>query len=308
MINTSSIKNVTNIIFFSIIVYLLYDLIDYDLLKETIYQFNFSHLLIISALFLLRPLMKTYRWFIIIKNFSKIKFIDFFRNTILGLSIDVFTSSPIALEITRVIKIKKEIGFKQSLILILFDRIYTLTFRIISLGIIVVAYSFFYIKQIFFEVLLILIFLTLLIFFLNYNFKKIVNLSIFRKYIKHDIKEILNIFYKTKKKFFQLFLINFIILFVNITLYYLIFKSLNKDTNFFDLSIFISIVDFITQFQFIVFGLKEFTTVYFSNFININHEVALVGALVHRVLDSFNIVFLYGIFNLFTFKNKKKLS
>ena len=250
--------------------------------------------------------MKTYRWFIIVRHYSEIKFIDFFRNIVLGLSFDIFTSSPIALEITKVIKIKKEIGLKKSVTLIFFDRIYTLIFRIISLEIMVVLYSFFYIEQIFSEVLIIFLITVIFVFFLNSNLEKFLSLKFFKKFIKADVSKILKIYKTTKVNFIELFFINFIILLANILLYYLIFKSLNNDTNFFDLSIFISIIDFLTQFQFIIFGFKEFTTVYFSNFININNEIAFAGAIIHKVLDSFNIIFLYGIFHLFKFKTKNK--
>ena len=305
MFKINKLKNIINIIFFSLIIYFFYNLIDFDLLKQTVSEFKFSYLLAIFTILLSRPLMKTYRWFIIIRNYSKIKFIDFFRNIILGLSFDIFTSSPIALEITKVIKIKNEIGLKKSITLIFFDRIYTVIFRIISLGIMVVLYAFFYIKEIFSEILIIFLLKTLFFFFLNFNLEKVLNLIIFKKFIKIDISEILNIYKRTKVNFLELFFINFIILLANIILYYLIFKSLNNNINFFDLSIFISILDFLTQFQFIIFGFKEFTTVYFSNFININHEVAFAGAIIHKVFDSFNIIFLYGIFNLFRLNVKK---
>tara|TARA_B100000787_G_scaffold158000_1_gene135142 strand:+ start:14 stop:937 length:924 start_codon:yes stop_codon:yes gene_type:complete len=302
----NKLKNIVNIIFFSLIVYFFYNLIDFDLLKETVFEFKISYLFVIFSIFLLRPLMKTYRWFIIVRHYSEIKFIDFFRNIVLGLSFDIFTSSPIALEITKVIKIKKEIGLKKSVTLIFFDRIYTLIFRIISLEIMVVLYSFFYIEQIFSEVLIIFLITVLFVFFLNSNLEKFLSLKFFKKFIKADVSKILKIYKTTKVNFIELFFINFIILLANILLYYLIFKSLNNDTNFFDLSIFISIIDFLTQFQFIIFGFKEFTTVYFSNFININNEIAFAGAIIHKVLDSFNIIFLYGIFNLFKFKTKNK--
>ena len=302
----NKLKNIVNIIFFSLIVYFFYNLIDFDLLKETVFEFKISYLFVIFSIFLLRPLMKTYRWFIIVRHYSEIKFIDFFRNIVLGLSFDIFTSSPIALEITKVIKIKKEIGLKKSVTLIFFDRIYTLIFRIISLEIMVVLYSFFYIEQIFSEVLIIFLITVIFVFFLNSNLEKFLSLKFFKKFIKVDVSKILKIYKTTKVNFIELFFINFIILLANILLYYLIFKSLNNDTNFFDLSIFISIIDFLTQFQFIIFGFKEFTTVYFSNFININNEIAFAGAIIHKVLDSFNIIFLYGIFNLFKFKTKNK--
>tara|TARA_B110000971_G_C20004020_1_gene498231 strand:- start:968 stop:1891 length:924 start_codon:yes stop_codon:yes gene_type:complete len=302
----NKLKNIVNIIFFSLIVYFFYNLIDFDLLKETVFEFKISYLFVIFSIFLLRPLMKTYRWFIIVRHYSEIKFIDFFRNIVLGLSFDIFTSSPIALEITKVIKIKKEIGLKKSVTLIFFDRIYTLIFRIISLEIMVVLYSFFYIEQIFSEVLIIFLITVIFVFFLNSNLEKFLSLKFFKKFIKADVSKILKIYKTTKVNFIELFFINFIILLANILLYYLIFKSLNNDTNFFDLSIFISIIDFLTQFQFIIFGFKEFTTVYFSNFININNEIAFAGAIIHKVLDSFNIIFLYGIFNLFKFKTKNK--
>jgi len=302
----NKLKNIVNIIFFSLIVYFFYNLIDFDLLKETVFEFKISYLFVIFSIFLLRPLMKTYRWFIIVRHYSEIKFIDFFRNIVLGLSFDIFTSSPIALEITKVIKIKKEIGLKKSVTLIFFDRIYTLIFRIISLEIMVVLYSFFYIEQIFSEVLIIFLITVIFVFFLNSKLEKFLSLKFFKKFIKADVSKILKIYKTTKVNFIELFFINFIILLANILLYYLIFKSLNNDTNFFDLSIFISIIDFLTQFQFIIFGFKEFTTVYFSNFININNEIAFAGAIIHKVLDSFNIIFLYGIFNLFKFKTKNK--
>ena len=75
---------------------------------------------------------------------------------------------------------------------------------------------------------------------------------------------------------------------------------------YFEISIFVPLIDFVSQMQFMFIGLKEFSTVYFSKYINITNEIALTGALSHRVFDAISVIFLFVIFNFLNTNSKIK--
>jgi len=240
-------------------------------------------------LFLMLPLLMTIRWFIIVSNFSKIKFIDFFRNIVAGFSFSLIFSSTLAIEAAKFVKIKKELGNKKSIILIFIDKFLALFFKIIFILFILIIYLYYYIdSNINYLIISVISFLFLIIIFLNFN-KLILLFSgkIFDKIAKVIKKEIL-----------KLFFVNLLIQSLNIFIYFLIFLFLEKKFQIIELSILVPLVELLSQFQFLVFGMKELSTVFLFGYLDISKELALVGALMYTFVDYLIVISLYLFLNI----------
>ena len=92
---------------FFLVVYLFLKFINQENFLLLFKKINIKEIFIIYLFFLILPLLMTIRWFIIVSNFSKIKFIDFFRNIVTGFSFSLIFSSTIAIEVAKFIKVKK---------------------------------------------------------------------------------------------------------------------------------------------------------------------------------------------------------
>ena len=288
------------IISFFIIIYLFYKFINTGDFLSILYAIALTDILPIFLIYLSLPILITFRWYLVINNFSKIKFIDLLRNIISGFSFSLILSSALVIDAAKFIKIKKEIGSKNSFILVGIDKILVLFLKVIFIFLFLIFYF------ILFENLnnkisfLFLIVLSFLFFF----FIKIDNLIFYfcSKFLKRkETKNIKLIFAKIKKNIPKLILTNFIILLINTSIYFLIFLSLGGNLLFFELLIFVPIIELLGQFSFIIVGMKELSTVLLLSFFNINTELALAAALIYLFLEYLVVITLYIIFKL----NKK---
>ena len=156
--------------------------INLDDLSLIFNSIKIKDIIIIFILFLLRPILITVRWFILVRNFTNIYFLDFFKNIILGSSLNFITSSSIALDVVKFAKIQKDLGLNKSIFLVILDKFYALIFKIFFLILIFNLFNFFIIKTYIFEFLIISISLPLTIFFfrnkLLSNFYKLVKKKI----------------------------------------------------------------------------------------------------------------------------------
>ena len=274
---------------FFLVVYLFLKFINQKNFLLIFTKINIKDVFIIYALFLMLPLLMTIRWFIIVSNFSKIKFIDFFRNIVTGFSFSLIFSSTLAIEAAKFIKIKKELGNKKSIILIFIDKFLALFFKIIFILFILIIYLYYYIdSNINYLIISVISFLFLIIIFLNLN-KLILLFSgkIFDKILKVIKKEIL-----------KLFFVNLLIQSLNIFIYFLIFLFLEKKFQIIELSILVPLVELLSQFQFLVFGMKELSTVFLFSYLDISKELALVGALMYTFVDYLIVISLYLFLNI----------
>ena len=274
---------------FFLVVYLFLKFINQKNFLLIFTKINIKDVFIIYALFLMLPLLMTIRWFIIVSNFSKIKFIDFFRNIVAGFSFSLIFSSTLAIEAAKFIKIKKELGNKKSIILIFIDKFLALFFKIIFILFILIIYLYYYIdSNINYLIISVISFLFLIIIFLNLN-KLILLFSgkIFDKILKVIKKEIL-----------KLFFVNLLIQSLNIFIYFLIFLFLEKKFQIIELSILVPLVELLSQFQFLVFGMKELSTVFLFSYLDISKELALVGALMYTFVDYLIVISLYLFLNI----------
>ena len=285
---------------FFIIIYLFYKFINTGDFLSILYAIGLTNILPIFLIYLSLPILITFRWYLVINNFSKIKFIDLLRNIISGFSFSLILSSALIIDAAKFIKIKKEIGSKNSFILVGIDKILALFLKVIFIFLFLILYFILFENlnnKIFF---LFLIVLSFLFFF----FIRIDNLIFYfcSKFLKSkETKNIKLIFAKIKKNIPKLILTNFIILLINTSIYFLIFLSLGGNLLFFKLLIFVPIIELFGQFSFIIVGMKELSTVLLLSFFNINTELALAAALIYLFLEYLVVITLYIIFNL----NKK---
>ena len=113
------------------------------------------------------------------------------------------------------------------------------------------------------------------------------------------------IFKKTKKKTIRLIFINLIIQLINASIYFLIFLFLDNNLEFIKTLIFVMFKNL--GLAIIIFGMKEFSTVFLLSSFNIEKELALAGALIYLFLEYLVIITLYLVlnFNKINFLNKK---
>ena len=274
---------------FFLVVYLFLKFINQKNFLLIFTKINIKDVFIIYALFLMLPLLMTIRWFIIVSNFSKIKFIDFFRNIVTGFSFSLIFSSTLAIEAAKFIKIKKELGNKKSIILIFIDKFLALFFKIIFILFILIIYLYYYIdSNINYLIISVISFLFLIIIFLNFN--KLILL--FSGKIFDKISKVI------KKEILKLFFVNLLIQSLNIFIYFLIFLFLEKKFQIIELSILVPLVELLSQFQFLVFGMKELSTVFLFGYLDISKELALVGALMYTFVDYLIVISLYLFLNI----------
>ena len=289
---------------FILVVYLFLNFINQDEFIKTIKKIDLKMFILIFVTFLPLPFLMTVRWFIIVKNFSKISFLDFFRNIITGFSFSLISSSSLALDVTRLIKIKSELGTKKSLILVVFDKGFALFFKICFVIFLLNLLNIFYLSYHIKLFLLITLFIFLLLFLFFYNFNKIVDFLRDKKFLNFKFDELSRILILLKDKFFLLLFVNFIIQSLNILLYFMIFYFLGVNFIFLKLAIFIPLVELMSQFQFIIFGLKELSTVFLLSFLDFDYEISLAGALIYTFTDFVVILVLFLLFNLFVSSKK----
>ena len=96
----------------------------------------------------------------------------------------------------------------------------------------------------------------------------------------------------------KLFFVNLLIQSLNIFIYFLIFLFLEKKFQIIELSILVPLVELLSQFQFLVFGMKELSTVFLFGYLDISKELALVGALMYTFVDYLIVISLYLFLNI----------
>ena len=84
----------------------------------------------------------------------------------------------------------------------------------------------------------------------------------------------------------------------NCFLYFLIFIALKESIDLINLFILIPVVELLSQFQFLVFGMKELSTVFMFSFFGIKTELALAAAIIYVFFDFLTILILYLVLSL----------
>ena len=292
---------------FCVVIYFFVKFINQENFIKVIKNVKIENLILVCFIFFLIPLITTLRWFVIVRYFSKVSFFSFFKNIISGFSVNLITSSTMALEAVKFFKIKKEIGNKKSLILIFLDKIITLIIKIIFISSILFIYINLFNKEIYVSNIFLFI-ISILMILVLFNLGKIIKGIL--NYKKNNLnmrfsKKISDIL---KKNLLSLILLNLTVQFINILVYYLIFISLSEKISFVELSLFIPFVEILSLFQFIVIGMKEISTVLILSQLEISKEIALAGAMIYLFIDYIVIISISVFINLksYYFFIKKK--
>ena len=288
---------IVKIISFFLVIYFFFRFINQKDLLSTLNEISIKEIFLIYLLYLFLPILFTLRWFIVVQNFSKITFLDLLRNIVSGFSFSLILSSALVIDAAKFIKIKKEIGYKNSLILVSIDKFLAAFFKIIFLSVLVIFYLYFY-TEVNFNYILISVFFFFIAIFI---FSKIDKIFIFlcKKFLlKKNIENIDKIFKKIKKSILKLLLANLIIQLVNVSLYFLVFLFLSNHLEFIKLLIFVPVIELLGQFSFLIFGMKEISTVFILSFIDIDKELALAAALLYLFSQYLVIISLLVITNL----------
>ena len=80
-------------------------------------------------------ILVTLRWMTVVSNFVKFNFFYLFKNIILGYNIAIFTST-LAVDATKFYGLSKKIQPSKNISLVIYDKLFTLFFKIIFLFII----------------------------------------------------------------------------------------------------------------------------------------------------------------------------
>lgn len=295
-----------NISFFFLICYYLFNSIGTKELLNLLINSNYYLHILIFLFFIIRTFLTTYRWYLISSKFVSITYLNFHRNIILGSTFNVILSTPYISEVIKIFHIKKKLGLKKSLELILIEKLFIIFTKICFIIITINIFFYYYSLDLKEIILLLSILLPFFLLSIKNVLKKVL---IFLNKIKILKKHSLNIkvSYKILKNIsIKLFFLNLLIQLINILIYFLIFLSLGDLLNIINVSLYVPLIEFISMFQAIFYGLKELTIFEFFKTISTNLELALAGALIHRFLEFTTLFFLYLIFNIF-FKNIEKL-
>ncbi len=281
---------------FCAVIYFFIKFINQDDFIKIIRNVKIKNLILVCFIFLLLPMITTLKWFVIVRYFSKVNFFSFFKNMISGFSVNIITSSTLAIEGVKFLKIKKEIGNKKSLILIFLDKFITLIIKIIFISVIFFIFINFVNKEIYVNNILLITFSFLMILIL-FNLGKIIEKILnYKNNLNYKFsKKIVNVL---KKNLLYLILLNLTVQLINILVYYLILISLSEKISFLELSLFIPFVEILSLFQFIIVGMKEISTVLILSQLEISKEIAFACAMIYLFIDYIVIISISILINL----------
>ena len=274
--------NIFKLLTFLVLIYFFFRFIDKENLFLILKQIKIFELFLISIMVFSLVLLIAYRWHIIISFFLKSPFRDTLNYIVQGSGLNILISSSVGLELTKFLNIQKKIGKLNSLILIMIDKSLILYFKILFFFIFLLIYliKYDFENNFFIFVLPIIIFLFLLLYNADHLIKKLltkINLNFYAK-----ISKIIKIY---KKNILRLIVINILIQIVNIIVYFSIFISINNKIEIFRISLFVPLIELISQLQFLVIGARELGTIYLLNNLDVIKEISLSAALILTSLD-----------------------
>lgn len=247
-------------------------------------------------------ILVTLRWMTVVSNFVKFNFFYLFKNIILGYNIAIFTST-LAVDATKFYGLSKKIQPSKNISLVIYDKLFTLFFKIIFLFIIfnylnftkleIYKDTFFLISSII--VIFLIFFLIKINFFLNYllRFK-------FFTFLK-NIEKIIMI---NKNKINKLIFLNLVIQVQFILLYFVVIKIFIKNISFIEVSLITPLIEIVGILQILFIGIIEFSTVIFYSFFNFSNENILAATLTLRFNELLITVPVY-LFSVYRYKKYK---
>lgn len=248
--------------------------------------------------------INSYRWYVIANEFKNVNFYSYFSNIILGLNLSQIFSTAMATDVCKIFFIKDKLGYKKSIIVLIYDKLITLFFKVCIIILVLNFFNYFEYK---FLNSLILFFISIILVtfiykLLNNKFlKKISNISILKKVV--FIEFFISVCINLKKKYQEIYFYNFLIQILITFLYIYIYFKLTDNIEMIKISLLVPITEISGQFQFLLLNAKEVFTVLIYSFANFEKETALVLALAIKISEIFSSVLLY--FFTLIYKNEK---
>ena len=272
--------------FLVLLIIVLHDYFDknkiFEILKDINYFF-YSFLIVPLSLIII---LMSVKWYLIIKDNDKNQptlFHNCFETIVLGLNASFFTSSSIAMDITKAYNEKKRSGIEKSIYFVLYDKIVTIFFKI-------------------FFIILIFNIINILILKININIVMIISLSLllllrlffskfFLKKINHlfkikILKNISSLFIEKENLFNKLFMYYLVNQFLIIFIYLFSFLLFEEKIDIIKTSLAVPIIEIMSQIQVIMPGIKEAITVYVFSFLNLNLDKILVIAILLKFIEA----------------------
>ena len=247
-------------------------------------------------------ILVTLRWMTVVSNFVKLNFFYLFKNIILGYNIAIFTST-LAVDATKFYGLSKKIESSKNISLVIYDKLFTLFFKIIFLFIIfnylnftkleIYENTFFLISS---AIAISLIFFSIRInFFLKYLLR--FKFFSFLKNIEKTIKI-------NKNKIKKLIFLNLVIQFQFILMYFVVIKIFIKNISFIEVSLITPLIEIVGILQILFIGIIEFSTVMFYSILNFSNENILAATLTLRFNELLITVPVY-LFSIYKYKSDK---
>ena len=269
---------------------------------NTFKKVEIKDLVLVLFLYIIYFILVTLRWMTVVSNFVKLNFFYFFKNIILGYNIALFTST-LAVDATKFYGLSKKIDSSKNISLVIYDRFFTLFFKIIFLVIIFNYLNFtkFEIHEHTFFLISVTIVILLFFFLIRINFflKYLLGFKFF-SFLK-NIEKIIQI---NKDKIKKLILLNLIIQFQFILMYFVVIKIFIKNISFAKVSLITPLVEIVGILQTFFIGIVEFSTVMFYNILNFNNESILASTLTLRFNELLITLPVY-LFSIYKYKNDK---
>ena len=290
------------ILFLFLLVFYFNKFINTQEFLNTFKKVEIKDLVLVLFLYIIYFILVTLRWMTVVSNFVKLNFFYFFKNIILGYNIALFTST-LAVDATKFYGLSKKIDSSKNISLVIYDRFFTLFFKIIFLVIIFNYLNFtkFEIHEHTFFLISVTIVILLFFFLIRINFflKYLLGFKFF-SFLK-NIEKIIQI---NKDKIKKLILLNLIIQFQFILMYFVVIKIFIKNISFAKVSLITPLVEIVGILQTFFIGIVEFSTVMFYNILNFNNESILASTLTLRFNELLITLPVY-LFSIYKYKNDK---
>lgn len=280
----------------AILILYFYNTLNLNYLKQEFLKINVYLFILSAVIFLPNTFLFIYKWFLLTRNFSNIKFIALYRKLSSSILLSDLLHNSIIIDIAKFAYLKK-INYLTKFFLILNDKFITLSAKIFfSASLVLTFFYYFDIRLIIsIEYVLYLITVILLFAFFIYFFKEKIK-SYYKKYLSKEIIERRKIFFIEALRNSLMFL-----------LYFLSFFSFFEIKTALTFAILSPVIEIALRFQLLSsFGIREFIILTLGNQFGLEQEIILPSVLITSVtlLTSFNN-FLISRFYKGTIKRKR---
>ena len=263
-----------------ILIFYFYNTLNLNYLKQEFIKINFNFFILALVIFLPNTSLFIYKWFLLTKNFSKIKFIDLYSKLSLSILISDFLHTSIIIDVAKFAYLKK-ISSSTKLILIFNDKFTTLLVKILFSSLLALMFLYYFDMQFVtsIEYVLYLSIVILLFAVFIYFFKEKIK-AYYKKYLSKKILE--------RKKIFFVEILRNILMFL---LYFFSFWSFFDIKTALIFSILSPVIEILLRFQFLSsFGIREFIILTLGNQFGLEQEIILPSMIITAVtlITSFN--------------------